>query len=67
MKRPFAAIGFSMLFATLIFYNISFKLSVALTIVATVIFCILLCFKIFRKNKFILFSLVSARFLYQKE
>lgn len=60
MKRPFAAIGFSMLFATLIFYNISFKLSVALTIVATVIFCILLCFKIFRKNKFILFSLVSV-------
>ena len=48
------------LFATLIFYNISFILSVALTIGMTVIFCALLCFKIFRKNKFILFSLVSV-------
>lgn len=60
MKRPFAVFGFSMLFATLIFYNISFILSVALTIGMTVIFCVLLCFKIFRKNKFILFSLVSV-------
>lgn len=60
MKRPFAVIGFSMLLSTLIFYNISFRLSVALTIGMMVIFCIFLCFKIFRKNKFILFSLASV-------
>ena len=60
MKRPFAVIGFSMLLSTLIFYNISFRLSLALTIGMTVIFCVFLCFKIFRKNKFILFSLVSV-------
>lgn len=60
MKRPFAVIGFSMLFSTLIFYNIAFKLSVALTLGATVIFCVFLCFKKLRKNKFILFSLASV-------
>ncbi len=60
MKRPFAVIGFSMLFSTLIFYNIAFKLSVALTLGATVIFCIFLCLKELRKNKFILFSLASV-------
>ena len=59
MKRPFAVIGFSMLLSTLIFYNVSFKASVALTIGATVIFCLFLPFKSLRKNKFILFSLVS--------
>lgn len=60
MKRPFAVVGFSMLFSTLIFYNISFKASVALTIGATVIFCLCLPFKAMRKNKFILFSLFSV-------
>lgn len=60
MKRPFAVIGFSMLFSTLIFYNIAFKLSVALTLGATVVFCVFLCFKKLRKNKFILFSLASV-------
>ena len=60
MKRPFAVIGFSMLFVTLIFYNISFKASVALTIGATVIFCLCLPFKAMRKNKFLLFSLASV-------
>lgn len=60
MKRPFAIIGFSFLFAALIFYNISFKASVALTVGATVIFLICLCFKILRKSKFVLFSLASV-------
>ena len=60
MKRPFATIGFSMLFSALVFYNISFKMSVALTIGATVVFCLLLPFKAMRKNKFILFSLASV-------
>ena len=60
MKRPFAVIGFSMLFVTLVFYNISFKASVALTIGATVIFCLCLPFKAMRKNKFLLFSLASV-------
>lgn len=59
MKRPFAVVGFSMLFSALIFYNISFKASVALTIGATVIFCLCLPLKTMRKNKFILFSLAS--------
>lgn len=60
MKRPFAVVGFSMLFSSLIFYNISFKASVALTVGATVIFCLCLPFKAMRKNKFILFSLFSV-------
>lgn len=60
MKRPFAVIGFSMLFSALIFYNISFKTSVALTVGATVIFFFLLFFKTMRKNKIILFSLASV-------
>lgn len=60
MKRPFAVIGFSMLFSALIFYNVSFKMSVALAIGATVIFLFLLAFKAMRKNKFILFSLASV-------
>ncbi len=60
MKRPFAAIGFSMLFSALVFYNISFKAAVTLTIGAAVIFCLLLPFKAMRKNKFILFSLASV-------
>lgn len=60
MKRPFAVVGFSMLFSALIFYNISFKMSVALTIGATVIFLILLPFKTMRENKFVLFSLLSV-------
>lgn len=59
MKRPFAVIGFSMLFSSLIFYNISFKASVALTIGAAVIFCLFLPFKALRKNKLVLFSLPS--------
>lgn len=60
MKRPFAVVGFSMLFSALIFYNISFKTSVALTIGATVIFFLCLPFKAMRKNKFVLFSLASV-------
>lgn len=60
MKRPFAAIGFSMLFSALIFYSISFKASVALTVGVTVIFCVLLLFKTLRKNKIVLFSLASV-------
>lgn len=60
MKRPFAVVGFSMLFSALIFYNVSFKASVALTIGATVIFCLCLPFKAMRKNKFVLFSLASV-------
>ncbi len=60
MKRPFAVIGFSMLFGALLFYNISFKSSVALTFGATVLFCLCLPFKAMRKNKFVLFSLASV-------
>ncbi len=60
MKRPFAVIGFSMLFGSLIFYNISFNTSVALTIGAAVIFCLFLLFKALRKNKTLLFSLAAV-------
>lgn len=60
MKRPFAVVGFSMLFSALIFYNVSFKASVALTIGATVIFCLCLPFNAMRKNKFAMFSLASV-------
>lgn len=60
MKRPFSVIGFSMLFSTLIFYNISFKASVVLTIGATVIFCILLFFKKIRQNGTPLAVLISV-------
>lgn len=60
MKRPFAVIGFSMLFGALLFYNISFKLSVVVTVAAAVIFCLLLPFKRVRKAKTPLFALISV-------
>ena len=60
MKRPFAVIGFSMLFSTLLFYNISFKTAVVVTVVAAIIFCLILPFKVIRKNKFVLFALASV-------
>lgn len=60
MKRPFAVIGFSMLFSTIIFYNISFKASVAITLAAAVIFCILLPFRKVRRIKIPYFALASV-------
>lgn len=59
MTRPFAVIGFSMLFSALIFYNISFKASIAVTIAAIVIFCLFLSVKALRKYKTAVFSLIS--------
>ena len=42
MKRPFAVLGFSMLAASLMIYNMSLKATVAVIITAAVAFCLLL-------------------------
>lgn len=60
MKRPFAVIGFSMLFSVLIFYNVSFNASIALTLGAIVIFCLFVSVRSLRKYKTVIISLISV-------
>lgn len=56
MKRPFAVIGFSMLAASVLVFNISYNTTVALLIGATVLFCLFLLIKGLRKYKYVIYS-----------
>ena len=60
MKRPFAVLGFSMLAASLMIYNMSLKATVAVIITAAVAFCLLLLLPSARRGKTALFALFAV-------
>lgn len=60
MKRPFAVLGFSMLAASLMIYNMSLKATVAVIIAAAVAFCLLLLLPSARRGKTALFALFAV-------
>lgn len=60
MTRPFAVIGFSMLTAAALLYNIDLKTTVAALLTASVVLCILLFFKRFRADKTVCVALLSV-------
>ncbi|MBR5543872.1 MAG: ComEC/Rec2 family competence protein [Clostridia bacterium] len=60
MKRPFAAIGFSMLLSSLFATNLTIKSTIIVLTTIMVIFCAFLIFKSLRKYKIIIFSCVAV-------